>query len=176
MNTRFDFPRYTYDDYKNWKEDWELIDGYPMQFLPSATAAHNRTQLKFVRQLDQSLQKLHSNCSCSLFFELDWKINQETVVRPDIMIVCGKVSSDFLEMPPVLIVEIVSPTSIKKDRNIKFELYRENGVKYYILADYSKTTIEIFQLIDNLYKQVNISAFEIGKNCQIDLDFNNIWN
>ncbi len=31
MRTLSNFPRYTYNDYKNWKEDWELIDGYPLQ-------------------------------------------------------------------------------------------------------------------------------------------------
>ncbi|MEO0059947.1 MAG: hypothetical protein RLZZ312_1594, partial [Bacteroidota bacterium] len=33
--TPADFPRYTYNDYKNWKEDWELVAGYPLQMLPS---------------------------------------------------------------------------------------------------------------------------------------------
>ncbi len=176
MNARFDFPRYTYNDYKNWKEDWELIDGYPMQMLPSATSSHNKVQLNLIFQLKTGLKSLDPDCNCSLFFELDWKINQETVVRPDIMVVCGQMNSDFLEMPPVLIVEIVSPTSVKKDRNIKFELYRENGVKYYILADYTKKTIEIFQLIDNLYKQVEITTFNIDKDCNVTLDFDNIWS
>ena len=175
MNARFDFPRYTYNDYKNWKEDWELIDGYPMQFLPSATMSHNKAQLNFIYQIKNSLQKLSSNCNCSLFFELDWKINNETVVRPDVMVVCGKTETDFLEMPPVLIVEIISPNSLKKDRIIKFELYREQGVKYYILADYTKKTIEIFQLIDNYYKQVDIFSFKIDKTCEIALDFDSIW-
>ena len=52
------------------------------------------------------------------------------------MVVCGKTETDFLEIPPVLIVEIISPNSLKKNRIIKFELYREQGVQYYILADY----------------------------------------
>lgn len=37
MESRFQVPRYTYNDYKNWKEDWELVDGYPYQLLPSAS-------------------------------------------------------------------------------------------------------------------------------------------
>ena len=176
MNARFDFPRYTYNDYKNWKEDWELIDGYPMQFLPSASANHNTVQLNFVLQIKLNLKKNNFGCNCSVFSELDWKINEETVVRPDAMLVCGKTDTDFLAMPPTLIVEVISPSSIKKDRNIKFELYREQGVKYYILADYTKKTIEIFQLIDNLYKQVEITNFKIDKDCDVQLDYDDIWN
>jgi Uma2 family endonuclease len=56
---------------------------------------------------------------CVVFTELDWKISKETVVRPDVMIVCGKIETDYLEFPPVLIVEILSPASLVKDRNIK---------------------------------------------------------
>ena len=33
-------PRYTYDDYKLWKDDWELIDGYPYSMGPSANGKH----------------------------------------------------------------------------------------------------------------------------------------
>jgi hypothetical protein len=33
-------PRYTYSDYQQWKEDWELISGYPYSLLPSATIKH----------------------------------------------------------------------------------------------------------------------------------------
>ncbi|TKK70889.1 Uma2 family endonuclease [Ilyomonas limi] len=84
-----------------------------------------------------------------VFTGLDWKISNETVVRPDVMIVCGKIETDYLEFPPALIVEILSSTSLVKNRNIKFELYRENGVKYYIMADYTKETVEVFELIDN---------------------------
>jgi hypothetical protein len=48
MQSKYDFPRYTYNDYKNWKEDWELIDGYPINLLPSATMSHNKAQIRFM--------------------------------------------------------------------------------------------------------------------------------
>jgi Uma2 family endonuclease len=108
--------------------------------------------------------------------ELDWKINDETVVRPDLMIICGLPLTDYLEFPPVLIVEIISPSSVKRDRLIKFEIYKEQGVKYYILADYIKETIEVFELIDNIYKQVEKKNFQVDKNCVVDFDFGEIWN
>jgi Uma2 family endonuclease len=175
MKSKYDFPRYTYNDYKNWKEDWELIDGYPLQFLPSATAKHNRIQGGLFFQSKLSLQKNESDCVCEIFTELDWKISEETVVRPDLMIICGKPLIDYLEFPPVLIVEIISPSSVKKDRVIKFDLYREQGVKYYIMADYTKETIEVYELIDNYYKEVNRTIFSIDKHCEVTFDFDAIW-
>ena len=51
----FDFPRYTYNDYKNWKEDWELVNGYPLQMLPSASQKHSKIQGKLIYQSNFSL-------------------------------------------------------------------------------------------------------------------------
>jgi Uma2 family endonuclease len=175
MQSKYDFPRYTYNDYKNWKEDWELINGYPINLLPSATIRHNKTQMRFIGQSLFSLQKNKDSCNCEVFAELDWKINEETVVRPDLMIICGETSDNYLEFPPVLIIEIISPSSVKKDRVIKFDLYREQGVKYYLMADYTKKTIEVFELIDNYYKQVERNTFLVDKNCEVVFDFDKIW-
>ena len=170
----FEPPRYTYNDYKNWKEDWELVDGYPYQMLPSAAPRHSKTFVNFITQGKNAL-KTNKECECELFAELDWKISEETVVRPDMMIICGKTTTDFLEFPPVLVLEIISPSSIKNDRVIKFELYREQGVKYYLLADYLQETVEVFELVDNFYKQKDINTFVLDKNCRISFDFDDIW-
>jgi Uma2 family endonuclease len=173
MQSRFDLPRYTYNDYKNWKEDWELIDGYPIQVLPSAVWKHSLTLSLVSTQANNSIRKI--DCNCMVFVELDWKISEETVVRPDMMVVCGELVNDFLEFPPILVLEILSPSTIKNDRTIKFEIYREQGVKYYLLADYIKKAVEVYQLVDNFYKQVEISKFQLDKTCEIEFDFESIW-
>lgn len=171
----FDVPRYTYNDYKNWKEDWELVNGYPFQLLPSASFKHSRTHGSLIYQSKLALNKNNENCNCSVFPELDWKINDDTVVRPDIMIVCGDPKADYLEFPPALIIEILSPHNLKTDRVIKFDLYQENGVQFYLMIDPLKEKVEVFELLDNKYKQVEKSNFQIDKNCAIEFDFDVIW-
>ena len=91
------------------------------------------------------------------------------------MIVCGKIETDYLEFPPVLVEEVLSPASLVKDRNIKFELYWKNGVKYYIMADYNKETVEIFELIDNQYRSVEKNYFLLSNNCSVEFDFAEIF-
>ena len=49
MNPNFNFPRYTYKDYVNWKDDWELVSGYPLQLLPSSSK-HSKTKGKLIAQ------------------------------------------------------------------------------------------------------------------------------
>ena len=173
-NYQFEPPRYTYNDYKNWKEDWELLGGYPFQLLPSASPKHSKIQGKFIFQANLGLND-NQDCNCVVFPELDWKINEETVVRPDIMIVCGEPKNEVLEFSPVLIIEILSPYNLKNDRVIKFDLYRENGVKFYLMVDVQKENVEVYELIDNYYKQVEKETFQLDKNCHINFDFNAIW-
>ena len=168
------FPRYTYNDYKNWKEDWELVSGYPLQMLPSPSFKHSKIQSRLITQSSNSIDK-NKDSNYIVFNKLDWKINDDTVVRPDIVIVFGDPTSDFLEMPPVLIIEILSPPNVKTDRVIKFELYQENGVQFYLLVDQLKEKVEVFELIDNKYKQVDKTNFNIDKNCEIDFDFVKLW-
>lgn len=175
MQSKYNFPRYTYNDYKNWKEDWELIDGYPLQLLPSASQKHSKIQGQLIYQGIGALERKKDNCNCALFQELDWKINDDTVVRPDIMVVCGEPKEDYLNFPPVLIIEILSPNNLRNDRVIKFDLYRENGVKFYIMIDVQNDVAEVYELIDNFYKQVDKNIFRISNGCEIEFDFLKIW-
>ena len=174
LNT-FNFPRYTYSDYKNWKEDWELMDGYPLQLLPSASPKHSKIQARIISQSLNSLDRNRDDCKCTVFTKLDWKINENTVVRPDVMIICGDTKEDFLNFPPVLIIEILSPYNIKTDRVIKFDLYREQGVNFYLMVDCNKENVEVYQLIDNYYKQVDINSFKLDKTCEVTFDFETLW-
>ncbi len=44
-------PQYTYSDYKLWKGDWELIEGYPYAMGPSATGKHQFVSAKILNQI-----------------------------------------------------------------------------------------------------------------------------
>lgn len=174
MKSRFQVPRYTYSDYKNWKEDWELVDGYPFQIMPLTSIKQSKVRGNLVYQIG-SIRNKNRNLNFDVYPRLDWKIYEDTVVRPDIMIVCGEPKNEILEFPPVLIIELLSPYNRKNQRVIKFELYRENGVKYYLMVDVIKENVEVFELIDNFYKQVERTVFQIDKNCEINFDYDEIW-
>jgi Uma2 family endonuclease len=91
------------------------------------------------------------------------------------MIVCGKFENDFLRFPPVLIMEIASDKTRLKDRNVKFKLYEANGVRFYLMADIERKSIEVFALINNSYTEVTSSSFQLNSTCAIDLDLEKIW-
>lgn len=168
-------PQYTYQDYESWEGDWELIEGVAYSLLPSPKRTHQSTNRRFTRMAEDALKQSKTSCNCEVFFELDWIINDNTVVRPDAMIVCGKFEDDFLKFPPSLIVEITSRRTQITDRNVKYRLYESQQVPYYIIADPDRQTIDIFQLLNGRYQSVETSEFTFSETCAITMQLSALW-
>ncbi len=168
-------PHYTYEDYKSWKGDWELVDGVPFAMSPSASAKHQRVQGELLFQIKGAFKKISCKNDCSVFTDLDWIVNSETVLRPAISVVCGVKVTGFIEQPPLLVVEILSQSTAYIDRIVKKDIYEANGVKYYLIADPEKQTVVVFELTGNAYQEKKISTFLLSDNCGLKLDFESIW-
>jgi Uma2 family endonuclease len=170
----FQPPRYTYEDFKHWPGDWELIYGYAVSLLPWPERKHQGFASKINCWIGNSLEA--NACQCEVYPGLDWIIDNETTVRPDLMIVCGTFETDFLTVPPALIVEIASASTWVKDRNIKYKLYETQGVKYYLLADPEKRTWEAFELTDGVYQPKGGNhLYQITDECSLELDLSKLF-
>ncbi len=169
-------PNYTYDDYKLWKGDWELIEGIPYALSPSPPGKHQRIAFEFARQLAEQLE----NCpqKCFVYPELDWIVSKDTVVRPDVTVVCKKVE-EYLRETPELVVEVVSPNTFQKDERLKYELYEREGVKIYVLVYPDLQKVRAFKLVRNRYKKFFDSdegELELKvENCTLKVDVNKLW-
>ncbi len=172
MTVRY-IPRYTYEDYKQWEGDWELIDGIPIAMAPSPVSEHQMLLSRLAQALENALEECDE---CFVLVEEDWIVDSETVVRPDISVVCGKLE-DFIRKPPYVIVEIVSSSSAHKDERVKFALYEEEKVEYYVLVYPKECKARIFQLKDGKYDKVgdflDEEAILEGK-CTIRIDFEKV--
>lgn len=177
VSNRF-LPNYSVDDYSQWKGDWELLDGIPVAMTPSASGNHQRVATRLTGALFNALQA--KNCSqCELFYEIDWHVDNHTVVRPDIVIVCGKRVEKYLDYAPALVIEILSSSTAEKDRTVKLQLYEQQGVKYYLIADPDTKSIVLHRLISKQYVQeepVNVYTFELDDSCSIPLDTDCIFS
>ncbi len=167
--------KYTYQDYLRWQGDWELVNGYPFAMAPSPNRNHQWFSSKFNQKVSNEIDGLAGSCACQVYAELDWVIDNDTVVRPDCMIVCGNFTEDFLTFPPSLIVEISSRSTKLRDRNTKYNLYEMQGVTYYVIADTEKKTVEIFELLKEKYVQKYNTRFQLTAECCIDTDMYNYW-
>jgi Uma2 family endonuclease len=161
-----DYPHYTYKDYEKWEGDWELIRGIPYAMSPAPTWQHQDFGASFIQHFKNALEK--TTCSCRVLYESDWIVSEDTIVRPDVMVVCEEIKGSFVTIPPSLIVEILSPSTILKDRNTKFNLYQAYGVRYYLIADLGKRLVEIFELKNNVYQQTNeLTDFHLTRECTV---------
>lgn len=76
------------------------------------------------------------------------------VVQPDLSIVCNKEKLDDkgCNGAPDMIIEVLSPSSVKLDRWKKYQLYEKAGVNEYWLVDPINNSVEIHLLVDAQYK------------------------
>ncbi len=170
-------PHYTYKDYCLWEGNWELIEGMPYAMSPAPVPVHQRVSLlmsiKFAKALETCTQ-------CRLYPPIDWKIAEDTIVQPDLLIVCDTIEKKYLDFPPVLTVEILSPSTASKDRGEKMELYLAQQVKYYIIIDPKFKKIEIYQLLQNQYQPVTVNphtfTFNLKDECTATVNFLDIWD
>jgi len=64
-------PNYTYDDYKIWEGDWELLYGVPYAMAPAPTITHQEINSKIMYQL----MSLLNDCkNYKALPEVNWKI------------------------------------------------------------------------------------------------------
>lgn len=126
---------------------------------------------ELARYIGNEFEKLNQFCSqCEVVVELDWVVNDTTVVRPDIAITCND-QGKFISTPPVLVVEILSPSTTLKDKNLKFSIYESAGVPYYIIINPESAQYEIHILKDGKYTEANhAQAFELPEGCTLNLD------
>lgn len=96
-------PHYTYADYIKWEGKWELIDGIPHAMSPMPGLRHQDVSGNIYLLLRQALQQ--NNFDCKAFLPLDYKIAEDTILQPDVLIVCNpNLHLKNLEKPPVLVV------------------------------------------------------------------------
>src|SRR5436190_426779 len=109
-------PHYTYEDYRHWEGRWELIDGIPYAMSPAPIPLHQLVSANLIAMLYIALKK--SNCkNCKVYDFIDIKVSEDTILQPDLSIVCKPITENFLDFPAALVVEILSPATALKDRN-----------------------------------------------------------
>lgn len=170
-------PYYTYGDWVRWKGQWELIEGYPFAMSPAPVPEHQRVASEIRTELVLALRK--ANCKkCKAYDPVDYKISDDTILQPDILIVCREIREKYLDFAPALVVEILSPPTALKDRHTKYELYQQQGVKYYLIVDIDKKTVEVYHLKNKSYHLLPDDSsykFVLEENCSIRPDFSNIF-
>ncbi|WP_442507017.1 Uma2 family endonuclease [Novipirellula sp. SH528] len=165
-------PHYTATDYQQWEGDWELWNGIPVAMTPSPFGPHQTLLAKLAHRFISAIEA--SGCeNCEVVLELDWIVSQHTVVRPDLSIVCHANLDRFIERPPSLVVEILSPSTSQRDRTVKRDLYEQQGVLHYLIANPDDATYLWYQLNEQsqymLIKAVENIKPKLHADCHLEV-------
>jgi len=147
---------YTYSDYCLWDETgrWELIEGIPYAMSPAPSTRHQEISGGLHRELAAFLK----GKACKVFHApFDVRLNaageDDTVVQPDLVVICdrSKIDDRGCKGAPDMIIEIISPSSARHDRFIKFQLYQKFGVREYWIVDPDTNTVAAHVLKNDVY-------------------------
>ena len=175
-----DLPHYTYDDYKNWEgNDWELIYGQAYCMSPAPMIEHQHISSKIAWEL----QSIFKDCKkCKALLPVDWKIAEDTIVQPDNSVICHEPQNEaYINKAPKIIFEILSKSTAKKDKGLKYDLYEQEGVKYYVIVDAKEKIAKVYELKEGRYiKMLDASDESVMfavEECSAELtfDFSKIW-
>lgn len=137
-------PHYTVADYSHWEGRWELWDGVAVAMPPSPRGAHAKLLARLVTALGNAIDA--ASCDATVLVEIDWIVSQDTVVRPDITVVCGPEPSGHVEQTPALVVEVLSDATRERDMVFKRGLYQDRGVPWYLIADPDARALKVLSL------------------------------
>ncbi len=174
------FQYYTYNDYKEWEGSWELVDGIAYAMAPAPYPIHQKVVANIWRELDSNL--LCEKKQCAVYLSpIDWKINENSVVQPDVALFCEETTKQYFSKTPPLIVEVLSKNTAFKDVTTKFELYQKEGVLFYIIIEPNTEISDIFKLINGKYQLLkkitkeDSYTFDISIECQTKVDFSRVF-
>ena len=150
-----EYKRYTYADYSEWDDDkrWELIDGEAY-----AMGAPNRVHQEISAQLFRVIVNHLVGKSCKVYAApFDVRLNadsgDDTVVQPDILVVCDKTKLDEKGClgAPDMVIEILSPATALRDKVIKLRRYLRAGVREYWIVDPDSKSVSVHILKNGEY-------------------------
>lgn len=171
-------PHYTIADYEQWEGDWELWNGVAVSTSPSPTRWHQHALTQLLYQIEGALRGSGA-CHCWVVADVDWRVAIDTVVRPDLSIVCQQTDGDCINVPPTLITEVISPSTAEKDRDAKRRLYEAQGVNWYLIVDVDARAGDLLELRDGQYQPAlaGRDGIEIGlhENCIITVDLTGLF-
>jgi Uma2 family endonuclease len=171
---------YTYADVLAWDEGerYELFDGEAVLMAPP-----NRIHQKVLSELFVQLYTFAKGTACEVYpapfgvrlFPREDN-GDDTFFEPDITVVCdpARLDSQGCRGAPDLVVEILSPASVKHDFLYKFNKYREAGVREYWIVNPDEKILQVCLLDGDAYR---VSGYDCGDTvpvsvlpgCRIDL-------
>lgn len=177
--------RFTFADCLAWDENdrIEIISGEAIM-MASPSRMHQKISGEIFRQLANYLEgkkcEVYSAPFAVRLFEQETDLPEDadTVVEPDISVICdsGKLDRYGCKGAPDMIIEVLSPSSLRHDRLVKLNLYQRAGVREYWIVDPENRAVQVFLQdasgslrIYEEYGQGEIAKVNVFEGCFVEL-------
>ena len=177
--------RFTFADSLTWDEDEriEIINGEAFM-MAAPSRIHQEICFEIGRQLGNYLEGKQCRIYPAPFgvrlFEQDGDSpeNVDTVVEPDISVVCDRSKLDQYgcKGAPDLIVEVLSPSTQRHDQLVKLNLYQQAGVREYWIVDPENRTVRVMVQVGGgilqvheVYGRDDVAKVNVLDGCFIEL-------
>lgn len=141
---------FIYDDLQAMPDDgnrYEIIDG-ALIVSPSPVTRHQVV----IAELNQILRVASPSKLRVLFAPYDVKLAVDTVVQPDLLVAARtSFGEKFLPGPPLLAVEVLSPSTRRIDLTLKRSRFEDAGVRSYWVVDPAVPSIIAWELVEGAY-------------------------
>jgi len=136
-------------------------DGKPM--------ADNTVQFNWLVKIKQGLEKTTKNKEIFVAGDLLWypvEGDNKTRLVPDILVAVGRPKGDrgsYLQwreanIPPQLVIEILSPGNRKKEMSKKQAFYERYGVEEYLIFDPKRHKLTIYERVDKQLRELPVTT------------------
>jgi Uma2 family endonuclease len=145
--------RMTLDEFLRWDDGtdsrYELIDGLPVAMAPPAEA-HRILAVRLVSRIDAALSNRRP-CNAQIEPGVVRPDRAHSYFVPDIAVTCQPNEPGRQAMVnPILIVEILSPSTERSDRRLKLPAYRDiESVSEILLIDADSHHAELYRRENN---------------------------
>ena len=150
---------YTIQDYFAVPEEIrvELIDGV-FYDMAAPMFVHQKIAGEIHRQIANYIMDNNGNCEVGIApIDVQLDCDDKTMVQPDVLILCNheKILKGRVFGAPDFVLEVISPSTKRKDYFKKLEKYENAGVREYWIRDPYKKQLVVFFFEEDIYAQLH---------------------
>lgn len=127
---------------------WELLEG-ELVMTPSPRSIHQQLSLRLAVRLLDSVDHAALDVMTA---PIDVQLSDRTVLQPDLVVATlEQIRDEGVVGAPVLAVEILSPSTRRRDLVTKLDILQRSGCPHYWVLDPDDVSLRVWRLVDGRY-------------------------
>lgn len=128
---------------------WELLEG-ELVMTPAPRPIHQQLGLRLAVRL---LESVNQDAVDAMTAPIDVHLSERTVLQPDLVVAAlEQIRDDGVSGAPVLVVEVLSPSTRRRDLVTKFAILERAGCPHYWVLDPEDVSLRVWRLVGGHYR------------------------